>query len=616
MKISRIRIENFRNFREIDIATHDHLVIVGENGAGKSNLLHALRLVLDPTLPDSARLLSVDDFWDGLPRPLSIDDSICVSVELSDFEKNKAQLANLGGFLVDPDKMVARLTYRFRPKEGASTPLTSNDYEFRTLGGLEENDNRLDYETRRRFPLDFTAAMRDAEGDLGRWRSSPLRPLLERAWAQVTPDEKLKLKEAMDEVRSDFKSVDPLSEVENNINASMSETSSIDPLTLGFSPSDVDRMLRSLRFFSDDGARRLSESSLGHTNVLYLTMKLLELKQLAAERTREHTFLAIEEPEAHLHPHLQRQTFRKFLSIRSHLPNNAGTGSGKSPAKTKAGPLDELPASVIVTTHSPHTASVAPLRTLVCLRQRTCSEGEARVRETVAVSTAALSLDPPCVEDLERYLDATRGELLFAKGVLLVEGDADAYIVPRIAEFMGLSLDALGISVCRVGGTYFGSYAQLLLALDTPFAVITDGDPDRTPSGPRRAQILYELLFDEEVPLDTIVDEAATMGIFVGDETLEKDLLAMNTRRAEVLAALETFEEHATLATSSPSDDQVLRAIGRIGKGRFAQRLATRMKPRRARLPKVAAKGRRLLQGPRYIVKAIRYVRDLLAEES
>jgi putative ATP-dependent endonuclease of the OLD family len=56
MRLSRIQIDNFRNFKSLDIALSGHAVIVGENKIGKSNLLHALRLVLDPSLPDSARL--------------------------------------------------------------------------------------------------------------------------------------------------------------------------------------------------------------------------------------------------------------------------------------------------------------------------------------------------------------------------------------------------------------------------------------------------------------------------------------------------------------------------------------------------------------------------------
>ena len=85
MRISHIQIQNFRNFRDFDVKLGDNIVIVGENKIGKSNLLHALRLVLDPSLPDSFRQLRDDDFWDGLRRPLSREDRISISIDFAEF---------------------------------------------------------------------------------------------------------------------------------------------------------------------------------------------------------------------------------------------------------------------------------------------------------------------------------------------------------------------------------------------------------------------------------------------------------------------------------------------------------------------------------------------------
>jgi len=70
MRIARISIQHFRNFKSLDFSVGNHAVIVGENEVGKSNLLFALHLILDPSLPDSARQLRLEDFWDGLQCPL------------------------------------------------------------------------------------------------------------------------------------------------------------------------------------------------------------------------------------------------------------------------------------------------------------------------------------------------------------------------------------------------------------------------------------------------------------------------------------------------------------------------------------------------------------------
>src|ERR1700730_18322553 len=85
MHLSRIRISNFRNFSELDVELGGNVVVVGENRIGKSNLLYAFRLIFDPSLPHSARELSLSDFWEGLGTPHK-DDKIVVSVEVEDFE--------------------------------------------------------------------------------------------------------------------------------------------------------------------------------------------------------------------------------------------------------------------------------------------------------------------------------------------------------------------------------------------------------------------------------------------------------------------------------------------------------------------------------------------------
>ena len=81
MRIARIQIKNFRNFESIDVLLRQNAVILGENKIGKSNLLFALRLVLDASLPDSVRQLREEDFWDQLP--MDGTESIEISVDLT-----------------------------------------------------------------------------------------------------------------------------------------------------------------------------------------------------------------------------------------------------------------------------------------------------------------------------------------------------------------------------------------------------------------------------------------------------------------------------------------------------------------------------------------------------
>lgn len=181
--ISRIQIDNFRNFKEFDVKLSEKAVIVGENGSGKTNLIHAIRLVLDPRLADSARQLREEDFWDGLESPMESGAVITICIDLQGFDDNDSLLAILSDYHVENGETpTARITYKYAPAlllgedngRGQDT-----HYDFLVYGG-EDETNIFGYQQRKWLPLEVLPALRDAEADLSSWRKSPLRPLLER----------------------------------------------------------------------------------------------------------------------------------------------------------------------------------------------------------------------------------------------------------------------------------------------------------------------------------------------------------------------------------------------------------------------------------------------------
>ncbi len=518
MKIYRVQIKNFRNFHNLDVIFGEHAVILGENKVGKSNFLYALRLVLDPSLPDNARQLQRTDFWDGLGDSLTKDDSIQISVELTDFEDDEDLMAILAEHLVQPEPMISRLTYVFQPKATLTEdPTTEADYEFFVYGG-DRQENRVGYEVRSRIPMDVLPALRDAEGDLSAWRRSPLKPLLDQAASKINRQE---LKDIADEVLEATKAVTDKKEIEDLAQQItqrlISMAGSVQALeaTLGFSPTDPERLIRAIRLFIDGGKRGIGDASLGSANLLYLVLKSLELEQLVSEGSRYHTFLGIEEPEAHLYPHLQRLVYRDFLRPRAHQDQPA---DGEAVRRTHQ--------TILLTTHSPHIVSVAPLRSIILLRRAP------RKGFTKAVSTAQIQLSDQDVADLERYLDVTRGEMLFAKGILLVEGDAEEYLVPVLGKLMGYDFDQFGITVCSVSGTNFLPYVKLLRkkGLGIPFAVLTDLDPQ--PNGMKLGEQRILKLLPKCVgkPIPDKISEAKRLkraprfGLFLNKHTFEVEL--------------------------------------------------------------------------------------------
>lgn len=263
MHLSRITIQNFRNFKFFDVELGEHAVILGENRVGKTNLIFALRLILDANLPDSARRLRLEDFWDGLQRPLKTDDFIEISIEFSDFDGDPNLLAVLADHLIEPDPMVAKITYRFQPLAGLeAAPAKESDYEFKIFGG-DKLDNPVGYDLRRWMPIDLFPALRDAESDLARWSRSPLRPLLDRARGTVDSTEIDQIAEDVHEIAKKIADIPALKEVVDLVNGQIVDmvgSSQAITTTLGIAPTDPDRLIRALQLMTDAGTRGIAEA--------------------------------------------------------------------------------------------------------------------------------------------------------------------------------------------------------------------------------------------------------------------------------------------------------------------------------------------------------------------
>lgn len=578
MHISRVRILNFRNFKELLIDPYPHsAVIVGANGVGKSNLLEALRLPLDPSLPDTARVLRPEDLCDDADLALKDGGEVRVEVDITDLGPDPAVRVIFKDCAVGLDPMTIRIVYVFRRRRGAGTAgeLTPDDYEWKVFGGQFERVQVN--QARRHVPLNVLPALRDGTRDLSRFRGSPLQELLKATPPSSSALEAaaLAVQGAMSDLAGDGPIMSIAGELDGRLKQLAGPQMSVAP-TLGFASSKPELLLRSMQLFTDEKrARSVADASSGHANVIYLGLLLERFAVRRRKDTVMDSLLAVEEPEAHLHPVLQRQLFRSLLR-------------GET--------------SLTVTTHSPNIAAVTPLASLVHLRSVPGGG-------TVAHTAAAASLADVQRADIERYLTVSRAELLFCRAAILVEGPSEAYLLPALAYVLGFDLDAHGVIIANVSGVTFGPYRSLLgpKALNVPHAIITDGDPVRrvrdgvrsVHSGLRRAMSLIpgdqplrklvNVITAGKTPGDPFgarLRAASTGDVFIGSDTLEVDIVPLLGQQmiaafgelGRSAASARSFNAavHALLDGTATDDDrdELLRRVDAVGKGRFSQRLA------------------------------------------
>jgi putative ATP-dependent endonuclease of OLD family len=188
---------------------------------------------------------------------------------------------------------------------------------------------------------------------------------------------------------------------------------------------------------------------LGSDNVLFMACELL----LLAKEDVGSRLLLIEEPEAHLHPQRQLRVM-KFLQ--------------------ELAEKDKGSIQIIVTTHSPNLASAIKLGNLVMMHK-----GRA-----FSMAEGQTELDSSDYHFLERFLDVTKANLFFARGVMIVEGDAENILLPTLAKLLGRDFTEHGVSTVNVGGVGMRRYARIFQRKDlqnggvlaVPVACVTDMD--------------------------------------------------------------------------------------------------------------------------------------------
>lgn len=487
MYIAEIRIENFRLFGAGNQAFVLPLkpgltALVGENDAGKTAVIDALRLVLGTRDQDVLRLDPMD-FHQATPDAAPADQIIVqltfrglTTADRGAFAEFLTYEATTGG--ADTMLVITWVAKR-NTKEGSSRRVLPP--EWRT--GAKGDGPLLDLGARSLLTATYLRPLRDAERAMSAGRGSRLSQILQHTkeirdtgnpfnkLANPPADPKtLSVLGLGDYASHLFCESEGIKLARQRLNekylAPLSFANDLLLARIGVASAQEDSLrLRQLLEKLELGLTTSVDAKssycrgLGSNNLLFMACELL----LLATESDGFPLLLIEEPEAHLHP--QRQ-----LRLMSFLQEQA--------MKERA---DGQRIQIIVTTHSPNLASDLHLDNLALI-----SGGRA-----FPLCKSKTKLSPSDYRFLERFLDVTKANLFFARAVMIVEGDAENILLPVIAKLLRRDFHDYGVSVINVGGVGLSRYARIFIREDSdtdgiiniPIACMTDMDvmPDMAP---------------------------------------------------------------------------------------------------------------------------------------
>lgn len=447
MYLSEIKIEGYRIFdKSLTITFNKGLnLLVGENGSGKSTIIDAIRLLLNED-EYSRNGINEEDFY-------SSKDKTAQSEKIS----IKGKFTNLS-----EDKRVEYLTWL---DNDYNAILNIDIHEKRdrrnnfkkVVWGGESSSSIFEWEPLNDIQCVYLPALRDAEKKLRANRGSRLaRLLLNLSQDEIKEKRKcgelMEIEKDVNEFNNELAKKKDIARANELINESLENALGNvfgQNTKIQFNELSYERIVESLRlvFFPGISAnedvtyRNLFENSLGYNNLIYLATILAEFEGLK-ENYSSPRILLIEELEAHLHPQVQ-------IKVLKYLEEQATKND----------------IQVIITTHSTTIASATPIRDIISIN--ILKSGKIKI-----TSLDKCNLEEKSERFIDRWLDTTKSTLLFSKGAILVEGLAEAMLIPKLSEIylkelkdngkvVPSSLEEAGVSVINMNGIFFQYFMQL-----------------------------------------------------------------------------------------------------------------------------------------------------------
>jgi putative ATP-dependent endonuclease of OLD family len=451
MRLSKVKIENFRGIVCAEVELHrDITVLIGENNTGKTSVLEAMHLCLDIIKSDKTCNFSEYDFYrDDVCHTLAVCNPIILTLTYLESKEHpwpEHITQSLNEVIVGSDYSVIKLrvTGRFDPESGdiAQSWCFLDDADNEMVG-----KNGLTKDLRRLRPFFFQTALRAAKdefhGQSTYWSSFLRNKDIDETTRKALEKELLDVNQKIVDAHASFTQV---TEEMKRI-SELVALGKVDSVTVDPAPADVYKSLRYtvVNLLTASNARipiRSHGEGTQSLSVLLLFSAYLKTRlQVDVDRQAE-PIIVIEEPEAHLHPNAIRAVWQI---------------------------LEELPGQRIVATHSGDILSEVPLESLRRMN---------RLGPTIecwAIPGSLLTEEES--RKFNHHVRRNRGELLFARAWLLVEGETDVSVFTECADLLEVNFHRLGIRIVeysQAGGP--GIFIKVADALGIKWLVVADND--------------------------------------------------------------------------------------------------------------------------------------------
>ncbi len=550
MYLSRLLIKNFRGIQEMELNFNRSInILIGENGSNKSAVIDAIRLLYNMGEPIRDISVGFADFFESVEHnddgtlKISRADKITIVYQfkgLSAWQKG----ALYEYMVINPDNDgsdFAQITFTYEDK-GGKYPFSSY-----YTGNIE--GQRADYNTFAIFQHYYLSGLRDSTRDLLTTRGNLLGRVIKRRVQRNETEDIIEgiMRNANDELLAQSEVSDTRDGVNDNLSG-IYQRFKDNQIGLQIEQSKIEYIVNSIKPFLPHDRMSLTgdgfslwQNSLGQNNLIYIATVLGDIKDQIKENKIPHFALLIEEPEAHLHPQLQ-------LSLYSFLRDSSTSKNSQ----------------LFITTHSPTLTSKVPLKNLILLDGqafRLIEQFRDRVSENIVEDTVK---DKKLTrtnfilrrKQLERYIDVTKSQLLFAKAVLFVEGVSEELLITAFTAIKKYRLEDYRIELVNVSGTSFYPFIHLFnsnqpyKSINKPVSILTDNDKF---TNSKKKEFSFDKLISNNYTkldeLDASIQAAAvssripnitsaingkdTIKLFPAEKTLEYELALANVSKTK-----------------------------------------------------------------------------------